>query len=478
MYKKEHVTLRGPLCLLNSGGVDLLEQSHCHYLITVTIMVTWANYAMVILNLLLALFIARSACGLRLPPLPMIDGCFRVSPEPEVFRVQGEAVVLSCVVFDRVLYRRFSQAKAGYTYVIAKGNGTEGIDPDEGKEGRVLQRERQLWLLPARTSDSGAYSCIYRNDTLCVIGSFTLQVYETKQTDIEKLSYPISTPVGKKLSIRCPHLKDFNRTDEIEWYKDSSPTVLPVGSGRYQRQRQDVILISDVRPADQGLYTCQLRVHVNNLQYTVSRTINLNVKVPDPVPYIQTTRPIFDPDTTLTPNPGLSTVESPAVVSPKIVSPANGTIFESPLGSVLEISCQVFTGSQSADATMVTWLVDGHSLDSSNLGGRALMSQRRVTTVAGGCYVEVNLYIIELCDEDTRAELKCVTQNQGGRQEVIAQFRVEDPRSTWLMVGVAGSVCFLTVVSVFLYLLLKPRGKADYFLARQNSTFSSTFSST
>lgn len=45
--------------------------------------------------------------------------------------------------------------------------------------------------------------------------------------------------------------------------------------------------------------------------------------------------------------------------------------------------------------------------------------------MAGGCYVEVNLYIIELCDEDTRAELKCVTQNQGGRQEVIAQFRVE-----------------------------------------------------
>jgi hypothetical protein len=39
-----------------------------------------------------------------------------------------------------------------------------------------------------------------------------------------------------------------------------------------------VILISDVRPADQGLYTCQLRVHVNNLLYTVSRTINLNVK--------------------------------------------------------------------------------------------------------------------------------------------------------------------------------------------------------
>lgn len=31
--------------------------------------------------------------------------------------------------------------------------------------------------------------------------------------------------------------------------------------------------------------------------------------VPDPVPYTQTTRPIFDPDTTPTPNPGLSTVE-------------------------------------------------------------------------------------------------------------------------------------------------------------------------
>ncbi|KAK6309877.1 interleukin-1 receptor type 2 isoform X2 [Coregonus clupeaformis] len=440
-------------------------------------MVTWENYAMVILSLLSALFIAHSACGRRLPPLPMIDGCFRVSPEPEVFRVQGEAVVLSCFGFDRVLQIRFPKAKAGYTYVVAKGNGKEGIDPEEGEEGRVLQRERQLWLLPARTSDSGEYSCIYRNDTLCVTGSITLQVYETKQTDIEKLSYPISTRVGNNVSISCPHF-EFNRTDEIEWYKDSSLTVLPVGSGRYHRQRPDLIHISDVRPADQGFYTCQLRVHVNNLQYTVSRTMNLYVKVLDPVPYTQTTSPIFDPDTTPTPNPGLSTVEYPAVESPKIVSPVNGTIFESPLGSILEISCQVFTGSQSADATVVTWLVDGQSLDSSNLGGRALMSQRRVTTVAGGCYVEVKLYIVELCEEDTRAELKCVTQNQGGRHEVIAQFRVEDPRSTWLMVGVAVSVCFLTVVSIFLYLLLKPRGKGDYFLARQNSTFSSTFSST
>ncbi|KAL0963696.1 hypothetical protein UPYG_G00309710 [Umbra pygmaea] len=432
-------------------------------------MVTWAANYVVILNLLSALLITPCACR-QLPPLPLKDGCFQVSPELMMFHVQGEAVVLSCRKFERVLYKRFAQAKV--EYVITKGNKTEAVGAGEREDGRIIQCERQLWLLPAQPSDSGQYSCIYRNEKLCVVGSITVEVYETMQTGMENLSYNFNTNVGRNVSILCPHIKDFNWTDEIEWYKDSSQTVLPVGSGFYHKQSKDRMLISDVRHTDQGRYTCQLRVYINNIQYNVSRIIKLTVKGPHPFPYTQVTK--VTTDITVTPDPSLSTVE---FQGPQILAPLNGTIFERPLGSALEISCQVFTESQSANTTVVTWLVNGQSVESSYLGGRALMSKRRTTTVDGGYCVEVKLYITEMFQEDARVELKCVTQNKRGRQEVIARFKVKDSMSTWLMVWAAACVCFLTVVSVFGYLLRKPRRKADYILARQNSTFSSTFSS-
>lgn len=89
--------------------------------------------------------------------------------------------------------------------------------------------------------------------------------------------------------------------------------------------------------------------------------------------------------------------------------------------------------------------------------------------MTGGCQVEVRLAFLALTDRDTEAELKCVTQNEGGTQEVVVQLRLEDSLSTWLVVASVISCCFLSMVSVFLYFLFKPKRKADYFLARQTS---------
>lgn len=47
-----------------------------------------------------------------------------------------------------------------------------------------------------------------------------------------------------------------------------------------------------------------------------------------------------------------------------------------------------------------------------------------------------------------------------------------DSAFTWLVVAVVAASCFLAVVSIFLYVLFKPKGKRkmDYVLARQGST--------
>ena len=47
------------------------------------------------------------------------------------------------------------------------------------------------------------------------------------------------------------------------------------------------------------------------------------------------------------------------------------------LGSGLKLSCQVLTECPTADFTLVTWLVNGQSVESSYLEKRALQGGRR-----------------------------------------------------------------------------------------------------
>ncbi|XP_053184815.1 interleukin-1 receptor type 2 [Scomber japonicus] len=404
-----------------------------------------------------------------LPPLPMKDGCFLISPEVEVFRLEGEAVILDFPSFQSVLRKR-SIALPTATYLIARGNGTGAY---EG-EGRVHQHDKQLWLLPAQASDSGKYTCTYRNETYCVTGSITLHVFESSSVDMKKLSYPIPTTVGMNLTVLCPSLENFNQTNQIEWYKDSSPTALQLGT-----EDRGELMIQAVKVSQAGFYTCQLRVLINNQQYKVSRTILLQVEGSDPAQTTTTTAP----HVSMTSGPGLisitssssssSTIHTPKLRPPVIAWPLNGTIYESSHGSGLELFCQVLTGCQEADSTVVTWLVNGQSVESSYLDGRALQGEKRQARLSEGCQIELRLIVLELREEDVKTQLKCVTQNQGGTQEVIVQLQLEDSTFTWVVVAVVAVSCLLTVVSIYLYVLFKPirKKKMDYFLARQNSTF-------
>nr|XP_020479646.1 interleukin-1 receptor type 2 isoform X2 [Monopterus albus] len=425
---------------------------------------------MVLLAVIFALVLIKDVYGRPpLPPLPMKDGCNLVSPEMEVFRVEGDAVVLSFPIFKRVLEVR-NIASPAANYLITKQFGTGGV-VFQG-EGRVQQRDKQLWFLPSQASDSGEYICTYRNESYCITGSITLRVYESNYVDMEKLSYPISATVGEDLTIPCPSLGYFNRTDGLtEWYKDSSATALQLGRAGSFRQDTDKLMIPAVRQRHAGLYTCEVKVLINEQQYKVSRVILLHVQGLDP-----TISPTV-PDLSMTSDPGLissdTTVHAAIIQPPLIISPLNGTIFESPHGSKLELVCRVLTDCQMADSTVVTWLINGQSVESSYLGGRAMQGEQRVTKVSEHCQTELRLFVVAIREEDTKTELKCVAQNQGGRQEVVAQLQLEDPTFTWLVVAAVAVSCFLTVVSVFLYMLFKPKRKKkmDYILARQSSTF-------
>ncbi|TDH06601.1 hypothetical protein EPR50_G00115080 [Perca flavescens] len=430
----------------------------------------YTTVVMVRLVLMFAVVVIEYVYG-RLPPLPMKEGCYLVSPEVNILRLEGEAIILSFSTFERVLkVRKIAPPTA--TFLITKDNGAKGV-AYKG-EGRVQQRNKQLWILPAQASDSGKYICTYRNETYCVTGSITLQVYESSSVDMEKLIHPYHAIVGESLNLSCPSLNDFNNTDRpVEWHKDYPPQLGRAGAFLQNRSR---LIIPAVKRSHAGVYTCKLRVLISGQRYNVSRTIQLNVEGIDPV-ITTTTTTTSVPDLSVTSNPGLissrsySTVHTPMIQPPVIVSPLNGTIFESLHGSGVELFCKVLTECQMTDSTLVTWLVNDQSVESSYLDGRALQGGRRVTRVSEGCQIELRLVIVEITDQDMKTELKCVTQNQGGRQEVVVQLQLEDSPFTWLVVAAVAVSCFLTVVSVFLYVLFKPKKKMDYILARKNSTF-------
>uniref|UniRef100_A0A3P8RS41 Ig-like domain-containing protein n=1 Tax=Amphiprion percula TaxID=161767 RepID=A0A3P8RS41_AMPPE len=429
---------------------------------------------MVCLALMLVMMIVECVCGRPpLPPLPMKDGCYMVYPEVEIFRVEGEAVILYFPMFMRVLEVR-NIAPPTAKYFISKDNGTAGMEYQG--EGRVQQRNKQLWFLPAQASDSGEYTCTYRNETYCISGSITLQVYESTSVDMKKLSYPVSVTVGEELKFTCPSLNYFNNTDGlIEWHKDSSPTALQPGrAGSFRWDRGDLV-IPAVRQSYAGIYTCQLRVLINNQPYKVSRAIQLEVQGQDPEITTVTTVPnLSETSDTKIISSTYSTVHTPTILPPVIVSPLNGTTFESSHGSGLELVCVVSTGCPIAESTVITWLINGQSVETSYLDRRALQGGRRVTRMSKGCQIEMRLIIRMITEEDVKTEFKCITQNMGGRQEVVAQLQLEDSTFTWVVVAAVAVSCFLTVVSIFLYVLFKPKKnqKMDYFLARQNSSYS------
>lgn len=45
--------------------------------------------------------------------------------------------------------------------------------------------------------------------------------------------------------------------------------------------------------------------------------------------------------------------------------------------------------------------------------------------MAEGCHIELEFILLALTEEDVKTELKCFTQNRGGRQEAVTQLQIE-----------------------------------------------------
>ncbi|XP_076118604.1 interleukin-1 receptor type 2-like [Alosa pseudoharengus] len=388
--------------------------------------------------------------------LPVYDGCAWVDSELGVFVMEEEPVVLHCADLERLVLHAALTPDNGYTFHITRGNGhTFHSAHDNHRGGRIRRDGRSLWLLPSQPSDSGTYTCVVRNESFCLKSNMSLAVYPSGRADMEMMSYLLAPVMpGNDGIIPCP-IDDFNRTGSPLWYKDRSRAVLPVGRGRYHSQLGEILIIKHFSASDSGFYTCRVTVSVFSTLYNISRVSRMHTT--------GEAAPTFPPATIS------ASTHTPETEDgyPRIIFPTNNSVFESHFGSSLVLRCTVVTGNRLTASTQVTWLVDGQS--PSDLTPRVFQRELRLT----GGQLEAELVILEVREEESWAEFRCVTQNSAGSQEVYVQLQMADEGSVWLAAGLFCGGCFVCVLSVFLYHLwprpsLKHR---DYFLTRQDSVF-------
>ncbi|XP_048017722.1 interleukin-1 receptor type 2-like [Megalobrama amblycephala] len=289
--------------------------------------------------------------------LALKGSCEVVGPEIPEYQVQGEAVIIRFPFLEDAINYRNLQVDHSSTFHIDHTNLRNQSSLKSCRD-RVKQSGRGVQLLPSHPSDSGTFTYTLRSNTFCLTGSISVTIYEAEEPNT-MMTY--NAHVGEDTKINCPHLRYFTRKENLMWYKDFQSTALPVGRGQYTIESGIILSIRNMSVKDQGFYTCRLNVIFNNTRYNVSRTWRVRVSAPESesaAPEVVTSN-------------NLNAFTSSSYSFPYIVFPVNGSFIESHVGSRLEISCTVSVGKPSAQSTDVTWLVNGHPVENSHLGGRA-----------------------------------------------------------------------------------------------------------
>lgn len=344
--------------------------------------------------------------------------------------LNGELATIECPVSQLLL--DFSTVNLVWTR-----NGSEILDTEEP---RIQRKKDALWFLPAVKEDTGIYTCIMRNASYCVETSMSFNVMSDTPTSFPYIKYEQIAFENTEFLMTCPALPDFIKDHmhvKINWFKDGEPFLNDSSKYRYLDGTTNA-LINDVGHEDEGYYKCQLTFSLENIDYTISRIIQLRIIV------------LVDDE---------ETRQQPVIVNPdrKIIAAA--------IGSKLVIPCKVFAGHDDGDLT-VWWMANDSFVNEYTKDGRVAHGMLQKTTGVHGQYFELPLIFERIEEDDFITDFKCIAMNDYGHEVLPTQIKQAASSFAWYIAAVPALVIFLIIAIIFITKHRKCGNKKDYSLAK------------
>ncbi|XP_075706459.1 interleukin-1 receptor type 2-like [Rhinoderma darwinii] len=313
-------------------------------------------------------------------------------------------------------------------------NGSE--TEDTAYESRIQRKKEALWFLPAVKEDTGIYTCIVRNASFCVEISMSLNVMSDTPTSFPYIKYEQIAFENTEFVMNCPGLPDFTKDHmnvKINWFKDGEPLLNDSAKYRYFDGTK-YALINNVGHENEGYYKCQLMFSLENIDYTISRIIQLRI------------------------------VDQGKIQHPIIVNPNRNTIAAA-TGSKLVIPCKALTGHDDSDF-MLWWVANDSFVNDYSKDGRVTEGILRETTEVDGQYFELSLIFERIEEDDFSTDFKCIASNDYGQEVLLTQIKQADSSFAWYIAAVPALVVFLIIVIIFITKHRKCGNKNDYSLAK------------
>uniref|UniRef100_A0A8B9EES7 Interleukin-1 receptor accessory protein n=1 Tax=Anser cygnoides TaxID=8845 RepID=A0A8B9EES7_ANSCY len=342
----------------------------------------------------------------------------------------GEPAKIKCPLFETFLKYNYSTAhSAGLTliwYRIGQDRDLEEPINFRLPDNRISKEKDTLWFWPALLNDTGNYTCMLRNTTYCSKVAFPLEVVPKDQDSC--VSHSIK-PTEQKFylehaneKIICPDIDGFypaSVTPTVKWYQTCK--LVDGFNNRYPQGPK--LVISIVRSAYEGNYTCIVTFKDHGRTYNLTRTVMMKV------------------------------VGSPnKALPPQFTSPNEKVIYELEAGDDLVLSCEVFFTFLKDSRTEVWWTIDGKNTDDI-MDPKIKVTQSEIIGRFEDKTIIRTLTVAKATPEDLKQNYTCYARNARGEtySQAIVRMKVIAPKYTVELACGLGATILLVVVLIVVY---------------------------
>ncbi|ARO77313.1 interleukin-1 receptor-like protein [Lumpy skin disease virus] len=144
------------------------------------------------------------------------------------------------------------------------------IEVNNENASRVQLIGNNLWLYPVINIDDGIYICRFRSHNICEEMSIKLTFLDKEET----ITYRFNE--GLNSTVHCMDIdliSSYFKNKTLDWYKNNNKVLY---DDRIQSNKLKLV-IKNTTHDDSGIYTCNLRINKDSINYDIKRNYNVVV---------------------------------------------------------------------------------------------------------------------------------------------------------------------------------------------------------